>query len=89
MSTCQRRSANGWGREYLKPLGYQRSGGGSRNIFEINWVYQHHKNKYPCEVLQFLSIIKEKKKTIIIIRDKVRTKNAEMRVIKWESLKWY
>ena len=51
MSTCQRRSANGWGREYLKPLGYQRSGwgreylkplgyqrsgGGSRNIFEIN-----------------------------------------------------
>ena len=36
MSTCQRRSANGWGREYLKPLGYQRSGGSSRNIFEIN-----------------------------------------------------
>ena len=53
MSTCQRRSANGWGREYLKPLGYQGSGGGSRNIFEINWVYQRHKLKKKKKTLKY------------------------------------
>ena len=43
---------------------------------------------YIYEVLQFPSTnkMKSKKETM---RDKVRTENAEMRLIKWESLKWW
>ena len=43
---------------------------------------------YIYEVLQFPSTNKMKSKKEPI-RDKVRTENAEMRLIKWESLKWW
>ena len=51
----------------------------AKNIYIYIYIY---------EVLQFPSTNKMKSKKEPI-RDKVRTENAEMRLIKWESLKWW
>ena len=40
------------------------------------------------KVLQFLSTNKEKKKKTVLIINKNVNKNVEMRIIKWEILKW-
>ena len=56
----------------------------------ITWIYRNHQKK-KFEYMKFYNfflLIKWKGKNELT-RDKMRIKNAEMRVIKWEGLKWW